>query len=102
MEYSTLAELYEKLESVPSKLSKTDIIAEFINKVPTEDLSKVVLLIQGRVFPSHSEFEFGIASQMMIKSIVKATGLSTSVVEEKFKKTGDLGLTAEKCIESKK
>lgn len=102
MDYSVLAELYEKLESVSSKLAKTDILAEFLKKVPAEDLSKVVLLMQGRVFPSHSAYELGIASQMMIKSISKTTGLTTSIVEEKFKKTGDLGLTVEQCIESKK
>ncbi|MBI2084264.1 MAG: ATP-dependent DNA ligase [Candidatus Aenigmarchaeota archaeon] len=102
MDYSVLAEVYEKLESVPSKLAKADILAEFLKNVPTSELHKVVLLVQGRAFPGYSEQELGIASQTMIKAISKATGLNTSRVEEKFKKTGDLGLTAEECIKSKK
>lgn len=102
MEYSTLVQTYEKLEAVSSKLAKTDIIANFLKAVPEEALPKVVLLLQGRVFPSYSPYELGIATQMMIKSISKATGFSTDQVEEKFKKTGDLGLSAEQCIKSKK
>ena len=102
MDYSILAEKYEKLESVSSKLAKADIIAEFLKSVTSNELSKVVLLLQGRVFPSYSESELGIAAQMMIRAISKASGFSTSKVEDIFKKTGDLGLTAERCVEGKR
>ena len=102
MEYSILAEKYEKLESVSSKLTKADIIAEFLRLLPSNELAKIVLLLQGRVFPSYSEQELGIATQMMIKAISKASGFSSEKVEDIFKKTGDLGLTAEKCVEGRK
>jgi len=101
MEYSALAGKYEKLESVSSKLTKTDIIAEFLKSISFDELSRIVLLLQGRVFPSYSENELGIATQMMIKAISKASGLSASKVEDVFKKTGDLGLTAEQCVKKK-
>src|SRR5881296_3265823 len=102
MDYSVLAEYYEKLESISSKLAKTDILAELFKKTPSEELPKVVLLIQGIVFPRFSGYELGIAVQMMIKAISKTTGLGDEKVEEIFTKTGDLGLTAEKCVEEKK
>ncbi len=102
MDYSVLADTYEKLEATPSKLEKAAILSETLAKVSAELLPKVVLLFQGRVFPSYSQHELGIANQMMIRAIAKATGLTPDVVEEKFKKTGDLGLTAEACIKSKK
>jgi len=102
MDYSILADKYEKLESVPSKLTKADIIAKFLKEVSANDLSKIVLLLQGLVYPSYSEYELGIATQMMIKAIAKTSGFSTDKVEGIFKKTGDLGLTAEKCVEGKK
>lgn len=102
MDYSILAEYYEKLESTSSKLKKTEILAELFKKTPANLLPKLVLLIQGIVFPKFSGYELGIATQMMIKAISKATGFSVESVEEKFKKTGDLGLTAEECIKSKK
>lgn len=101
MDYSALADKYEKLESVHSKLSKADIIAEFLKSISFNELSKIVLLLQGRVFPNYSENELGIATQMMIKAISKAAGFSAEKVEEIFKKTGDLGLTAEQCVKKK-
>jgi len=102
MDYSILAENYEELESVSSKLKKTDILSELLLKTPSEELPKVVLLAQGLVYPKTSGYELGIAVQMMIRAIAKATGFSSDDIENKFKKTGDLGLTAEECIKSKK
>ncbi len=102
MNYSILADSYESLESVSSKLAKTGILAELFLKTPTEELSKVVLLAQGTVFPTSSQNELGIALQMMIKAISKATGFNAEEVENKFKKMGDLGLTIELCIAHKK
>jgi DNA ligase-1 len=101
MDYSTLTDKYEALESVSSKLAKTDIIAEFLKTVSTNELQKIVLLLQGRVFPSGSEFDLGVATQMVIRAISKASGFSTSRIEEVFKKTGDLGLTAEQSVKGK-
>ncbi len=102
MDYSILSDTYERLEEVPSKLKKTDILAELFSKTPTEELPKVVLLCQGLVFSKYQMMELGIATQMMIKAISKASGFKPSDVEEKFKKTGDLGLVAEEFIRSKK
>jgi len=97
-----LAEIYEKLERVPSKLKKTEILTELFSKTPVEDLPTVVLLCQGIVYPKYHMMELGVAVQMMIRAIAKATGFSTDQIEKKFKQTGDLGLTAEECVKSKK
>jgi len=102
MDYSDLVGTYEKLEAVSSKLKKTEILAEFFRKTPSESLQKIVLLVQGTVYPSASGLELGIATQMMTRAIAKATGFTADAVEEKFKKTGDLGLAAEQCIKDRR
>lgn len=102
MQYSVLVNTYEKLEKISSKLEKTDILADLLSKTPTEELPKIVRLGSGRVFATYEQYELGIALQMMIKAISKATGFSTVEVEEKLKKTGDLGLTVEEFTSSKK
>ena len=102
MDYTILTECYEKLESVSSKLKKTEILADLFNKTPSDELSKVVLLLIGRVFPLYSEHELGVAVQMMMRTIKKATGFKSIEIENKFKKTGDLGLTAEECLKSRR
>ncbi|MGC8812327.1 MAG: ATP-dependent DNA ligase [Candidatus Aenigmatarchaeota archaeon] len=102
MDYSVLVKAYKELESVSAKLKKTEILAKLFSQTPTEELNKVVLLAQGLVYPKYTGLELGIATQMMIKAVSKATGFKPEVIEEKFKKTGDLGLAAEECIKSKK
>jgi DNA ligase-1 len=102
MDYSILADTYERLESISSKLAKTDILANLFEKTPSEYLPKVVLLVQGIVFPYFSGNELGIATQLMIKAISKASGFKENEVEDKFKKIGDLGKVAEDVIKSRK
>ncbi len=102
MKYSILVDTYEKLEKTPSKLGKRDILSELFLKTPSKKLPRVVLLIMGRVFPSYSEHELGIANQMMMKTVSKATGFSSGDIEKKFKERGDLGLATEECVKSRK
>jgi DNA ligase-1 len=102
MKYSILADNYEKLEKISAKLEKTRIVSELLKKTPKELLPKVVLLLSGRVFPSWSEEELGVANQLMIKSISKAYGINEKEIVRLFKKTGDLGLTVEDLSKKKK
>jgi len=102
MKYSILVDTYEKLEKTPSKLGKRDILSELFLKTSSKKLHRIVLMIMGRVFPSYSEYELGIATQMMMKTVSKATGFSSGDIEKKFKERGDLGLAAEECVKSRK
>jgi DNA ligase-1 len=102
MKYSLLAEVYEKLEGTSGKLDKTHIISSMLKETSKELLSKVVLLLNGSVFPSWSEEELGVAGQLMIKSIAKSYGISEKEIVKSFKKTGDLGLVVEILSISKK
>jgi len=102
MNYSVLAETYEKLENVSAKLKKTEILADLFKKTPSDELTKVVLLAQGVVYPKFMQQELGVANQMMMRAISKATGFKQEEIINKFKKTGDLGLVAEECIKSRK
>lgn len=102
MDYDLLAKTYDELESISGKLKKTEIIAELLRKTPAEDMSMIVLLLEGRVFPSSSEAVIGVASQLIIKAIAKAYGVSDKEVVKSFTSSGDLGLTAEHFSKSKK
>jgi len=102
MDYSKLADVYEKLESTSSKHGKRDILAELLKDTTLAELEKIVLLATGRVFPNVSNEELGIAEKMMKRAIIKATGFSDKKITEEFKRTGDLGLVAEKLVRSKR
>jgi len=101
MEYSKLVEVYESLEATASKLGKRDILARLFEESPASDLEKIVLLATGQVFPSYSEEELGVAEKLMRRAIEKSTGHSEAQVTAEFKRTGDLGVTAENFVRSR-
>jgi len=102
MRYSDLCEVYEELEKNPSRLKKTEILADFLKKLKHEKDKQIVYLLQGKVFPDYSEKEFGISEQLCIKALSKASGISDKEIVLKWKKTGDLGLVSEEIMSKKK
>ena len=102
MDYCRLANIYESLSKVSSKLEKTRILAGFFRETLPLGLEKVVLLVQGRVFPKFVGYESGIAARMMIKAISKFTGFSPMEIENRLREKGDLGLVAEEYVEKRK
>jgi DNA ligase-1 len=102
MDYSILVDYYEKLEKVSAKLKKTEILAELFKKAEAQELPKIVLLVQGIVYPKFTQLELGIATQMMIKAISRASGFKPEEIETKFARLGDLGLVAEECAKMRK
>ncbi|MBI4019345.1 MAG: ATP-dependent DNA ligase [Candidatus Aenigmarchaeota archaeon] len=101
MDYSDLADSYGKLESTTKKLQKRDILSEFYSKTTKDELYDTVLLSLGQVFPSGQE-NLGVASELMKKIIINVTGASEKELDAVFRETGDLGLTSEQLMKSRK
>ena len=102
MKYSDLAQVYQQLEKTSKRLEKTHIIAELLKKTETQDIGRITLLLQGKVFPSYDESKLGVASQLIIKAIHTATGIKTDKIQDEWRKTGDLGKVAENLVAKKK
>jgi DNA ligase 1 len=102
MQYKELVELYEKLDSTSKRLEKTFYISELIKKTPVGELDKIILMVQGKLFPEWDDRKIGIASKLVVKAITKATGISEDKIEDEWKKEGDLGNVAEILINKKK
>jgi DNA ligase-1 len=93
---------YEYLEKTSARLEKIGTIAKLMRETPTDMLPRITLLLQGKVFPSWSEKEIGIADLLMVKIVSKSTGFSEKEVLSGFKKTGDFGLVIEDLVGKKK
>lgn len=102
MEYSQLSELYAKLESTSKRLEKTRYLSAFLKDCPKKDIDKIMLLVQGLIFNKADERKIGIASKLIVKALNVATGIDTDTIEKSWKKTGDLGLTAEDLVKKKR
>ncbi|MBN2330898.1 MAG: ATP-dependent DNA ligase [Candidatus Aenigmarchaeota archaeon] len=101
MLYSKLVDVYAKLEETPSRLAKIDAVASLLQESDSENLPRIVLLLQGKVFPSWSEMVIGIADKIVIKIVATATGFPESAVVRSYRETGDLGLTVEALMGKK-
>lgn len=101
MKYSSLVEVYQKLESTTKRLEKTFYLSEFLRTVNDKDIDKVILLVQGKIFPDWDQRVIGVASRILVKAINTATGASVDEIEHIWKKTGDLGDVAQKLCQKK-
>lgn len=102
MLFRELVEAFERLRKTQSRLEKTAIIADFIKRVPPEEMPVIVTFLIGRVFPLWDERKIGIAGQTIIKVISSITYNSESKVIESYKRTGHLGITAEEMFQKRR
>ena len=102
MKYEELVGVYAQLEGTSKRLEKTFYLSEFLKTVSEKDLSRVMLLVQGKVFSAWDERKIGMAARLLLKAINIASGIDIAEIEREWKKTGDLGQTAENVIGRKK
>ncbi len=96
MEFSILANTFEKIEAITSRTQMTLYLVELFKKTPPEIIDKVVYLLQGKLWPDWMGLpELGVAEKTLIKAIALATNSRESDVENLYKKLGDLGRAAE-------
>jgi len=98
LEYSAIAEVYEKLGKTTKRLEMTDILVAFLKECPPQLVEKVVYLTQGRIYPEFVPIELGMADRLIIRGIAKASGAKESEVERLYKKVGDLGNVANELL----
>ncbi|MBP2046963.1 DNA ligase-1 [Methanobacterium aggregans] len=105
MRYMELVDVYEKLDSTTKRLEKTTMLADFFRKIGGEDpelLPVVTLLSLGRVFPTWSEEELGIASKLLMNAMALVVGVRPEDVEDMMRDAGDIGTAAELLFGKKK
>jgi len=102
LQYTAIADAYEKIEATTKRLEMTDLLVDLLKNTPKEIINKVVYLTQGQIYPDFVALEIGVAEKLAIKALAKASGRNENEIEEKLKKTGDVGETAQEFIATKK
>jgi DNA ligase-1 len=102
LQYSVIAEAYEKIEATTKRLEMTDLLVDLLRSTPKEIIDKVVYLTQGKIYPDFVSLEIGIAEKLAIKALARASGRKESEIEEDITKTGDIGETAQNFITNKR
>ena len=101
MKFSVLSDSLEKMELTTKRLELTDILVELIKKTPTNRISKVIYLIQGKIRPNFEGVELGIAEKLVIRAISKSSGTTIKKIEADYNDDGDLGKTGANILKQK-
>jgi len=101
MDFSIVAEIFEKMENTTKRIELTNILVELLKKTPKKIIPNAVYLLQGIIRPNFEGVELGIAEKLAIRAISKSSGLSIKKIEDDYRKMGDLGLTASNILKLK-
>jgi len=99
--YKQLAEVFEGIEATSKRLEMTDLLVKLLKETPTRLVDKVVYLTQGKLYPDYVGIELGMAEKLVEKAISFASGRTEAEVESEYKRTGDLGITAEEMLKKR-
>uniref|UniRef100_A0A2S2NAI6 DNA ligase n=2 Tax=Schizaphis graminum TaxID=13262 RepID=A0A2S2NAI6_SCHGA len=103
--YSALTKTLLCIEEVSARLKIIEILSNYFRSiivVSPKDLLPSVYLCLNKVCPDYIGLELGIAETTLLKAIVQTTGRSMAQVKSDVKKTGDLGIVAEKSKSNQK
>ncbi|MBS7623650.1 ATP-dependent DNA ligase [Candidatus Bathyarchaeota archaeon] len=98
MKYSILVDAYDRIESTTKRLEMRDLLADLFKKAPAKLLAEIVYLTQGKLYPDYLGIELGIAEKLLVRALSTASGKPVETVKSSYRKTGDLGETAEKLL----
>ncbi len=95
MKFSQLAEYFEQLEALSSRLEITKLLAEVFSQLSPQEMCETAYLLQGRVAPLYVKSDFGMAEKMVVKALATAFQIDNTEFTNELKKRGDLGSTVE-------
>ncbi len=101
MEFSKLADVFEKMEKTSSRLELTADLAQLFRQSNASEIRSLVYLCQGIVAPEFTGIELGVGDKLAEQAISRVAGQDVERIEAVYKKEGDLGKTAELLLEKK-
>ncbi|MGI0102461.1 MAG: ATP-dependent DNA ligase [Nitrosotalea sp.] len=101
MKFSLVADTLGYMEGTTKRLELTQHLVDLFKITPSEIISKVAYLLQGKLRPEHEGIEIGVAEKIAIKALSKSTGVPVLQIEHEYKKVGDFGHTTANILEQK-
>ncbi len=103
MTFSHLAQYFEKLEKTSSRLELISILSSLFKEIDSSDeIEKVIYLVQGRIAPFYEALEIGMAEKTVAEAIARAYNANREDVLREFDRLGDMGLAAQSAARNSK
>jgi DNA ligase-1 len=95
MEFKLIAEYFDKLERISSRIQITSLLTDLFKKSDKDVIDKVTYIIQGKLWPDFYGYpEIGLGEKLMIKALSIGINVKEDTIESELKKVGDLGEVA--------
>jgi len=91
MKFSKLAQYFQQLENLDSRLKMTELLAQVIKEASVDEVGKICYLTLGRLGPLFSNPEFNLGDKMIIRVLSQASGKNVLEVTKCYKQRGDVG-----------
>lgn len=101
MKFAELARVFDQVEATTKRLEMTSLLVDLIKNTSKDEISSVVYVLQGKLYPDYMGIELGIAEKLLIRAIADVVGKPEEVVDADYKISGDLGLSVEKFLRKK-
>lgn len=101
MKFSLVADTLGYMEGTTKRLELTQHLVDLFKITPSEIISKVAYLLQGKLRPEHEGIEIGVAEKIAVRALSKSTGVPVLKIEHEYKKVGDFGQTTANILEQK-
>ncbi len=98
MRFKDLVSIFERLEATAKRLEMFEILAELFRETAPDEIAPIIYMSQGVLLPAFHGLEIGMSDKLLIRALAEAARRPPEEVLEHYKKTGDLGLTAEKLL----
>ena len=96
-----LSRYFERLEQTTKRLEMFTILAELLATAAPDEVAPIIYLAQGELLPPFRGLQVGMSEKLLIRTIALSAGREAAEVAAAFKKSGDLGKTAEALLEGK-
>ncbi len=96
MDFKDLSIYLSELEKTTKRLEITDILARLIKDSDSKEIDKIIFLSLGTLAPNYEGVLLNLAEKMMVRVVALAYGVDEDEVKTDYKKSGDIGVVAEK------
>ena len=95
MRLSALAEAFERLSAMGSRVRRVETIATLLREAGAGERAPIVYLLQAQLRPAYEGVEVGLGERLLARAIAEAYGLPAARVRARLSALGDLGIVAE-------
>ena len=102
MEFKELARLCEELEATTKRNLMVSRVASFLKKLERDEVEPAVSLLLGRPLPKWSGLTLDVSWTTVMQVLKTLTKAGDEEISKAFRKTGDLGSTAQLILENRR